>query len=66
MDSATITEQIMRLSESDFFGILGVAPSTPREEFNRAYKKRALRVHPDKNTHPQATEGESCCAIAWC
>ena len=38
-----------RTSESDYYEVLGVAPSASAEEIRRAYHKRAFQCHPDRN-----------------
>jgi curved DNA-binding protein CbpA len=38
-----------RTSESDYYKLLGVAPSASAEEIRRAYHKLAFQCHPDRN-----------------
>ena len=53
-DDVAICEEILR--KKNYYEILGVEKSTCNEEIKKQYKKLALRLHPDKNHAPQATE----------
>ncbi len=55
------TEEDARLAAEivgkvDYYEILGVTKTAPEEEIKRQYRRLALRLHPDKNRAPQATD----------
>lgn len=40
----------------DYYAVLGLASDASAEAIRAAYRRKALRLHPDRNAAPEATE----------
>lgn len=54
-DDTVIVTQIIR-SANNYYSVLSVTRTANEAQIKMAYKKLAIRCHPDKNKHPKAAE----------
>ena len=53
-DQVKVCREILRCK--DYYEVLAVKRDFSEDDLKKAYRKRAIKVHPDKNAAPQATD----------
>ena len=58
-------KEFMKRNKNDYYSVLGLEKSATSDEIKKAYKKLALKFHPDKNQAPGADEAFKIIAVAF-
>lgn len=53
------------VKETKYYDALGVAPNASQDDIKRAYKRLALKYHPDKNKEPDAQDKFKTLSVAY-
>ena len=53
------------INNKDYYDILGITKQTSNDDIKKAYKKLAIKFHPDKNKSPKAEEAFKKIATAY-
>ena len=53
-EDAKICNEILKCT--DYYKVMGVEKTCTDNDLKKAFKKRAIKVHPDKNPYPKATD----------
>jgi DnaJ homolog subfamily B member 12 len=67
-DQAKLVSEILRAKEGGrgaHYRVLGVSTNASDSDLKKAYRKRALQLHPDKNSAPHADEAFKAIGLAY-
>ncbi|KAK6464342.1 hypothetical protein DFJ63DRAFT_311640 [Scheffersomyces coipomensis] len=64
-DQETIVLKILAYKPHQYYEILQVTKSSDETEIKKSYRKLAIKLHPDKNSHPRADEAFKYVNKAW-
>ena len=60
-----LVEEILTIKHTDYYRVLKVDKSANEIEIKKSYRKLAIKLHPDKNKHPKASEAFKVIAKAF-
>lgn len=60
-----LVEEILKINRTEYYKILKVDKKATDIEIKKSYRKLAIKLHPDKNKHPKASEAFKVIAKAF-
>lgn len=60
-----LVEEILSINRTEYYRVLKVDKSSNDVEIKKSYRKLAIKLHPDKNKHPKASEAFKVIAKAF-
>lgn len=64
-DQRKLVEEIMLMESTNYYKVLRVEKTAGDVEIKKSYRKLAIKLHPDKNKHPKASEAFKVIAKAF-
>jgi DnaJ family protein B protein 12 len=64
-EQSKLVDEILSIKRTDYYRVLKVNKSANDVEIKKSYRKLAIKLHPDKNKHPKASEAFKVIAKAF-
>lgn len=64
-EQAKVVEEILRIKHTEYYKVLKVDKAATDVEIKKSYRKLAIKLHPDKNKHPKASDAFKVIAKAF-
>lgn len=64
-DQEQIVLKVLSYKSTQYYEVLAVEKSSSDSEIKKSYRKLAIKLHPDKNPHPRASEAFKLLNKAW-